>query len=221
MELTGNAHFARILMLAMGFLSIFVCAVYISRTNNYKRMLAYSSIENMGIVMIGAALGGIGLFAALLHILAHAFIKASFFLTSGNVLTLYGSRLIGDVHGLYRRDKKTAWLWLLSFTGITGMPPFPLFISEFLIVKAFFDKGLIFPMAVFALLICIILYGISSKVLGMCFGQEAPAAAPASEVKLGFMRYLPQAVFLSAMLIIGLVFPESLVKIIREAASLL
>ena len=94
MELANCTNYARLMLLVMGFLSLFVTAVFVYHINNYKRMLAYSSIENMGILIIGIALGGIGAIASIVHLIGHSLIKASFFLTSGNVLKLYSSKKI-------------------------------------------------------------------------------------------------------------------------------
>jgi hydrogenase-4 component F len=218
MELSGTASYARVLMLVMGFLSVFVCAVYISRTKNYKRMLAYSSIENMGIVMIGISLGGIGVFAAFLHIVAHSLTKAGFFLTSGNIVSFYNSKLIKDVKFLYRKDKFSAWLWIFSFVGISGLPPFPLFISEFLIVKAFFDKGWILPAVIFLLLLTVILYGMGNNVLKMCFGRDN---GEKEAKRLNPFQYIPQTAFFVILLIIGLLLPEPVRKMLQSAAALI
>ena len=89
MELAGLSNYARTLLLAMGFLSIFITAVYLFKIANYKRMLAYSSIENMGIIAIGIASGGFGIFAAIFHLIAHSLIKSSFFMTAGNILHIF------------------------------------------------------------------------------------------------------------------------------------
>ena len=94
MTIASVADYARIMLFAMGFLSLFVTAVFVYHIKNYKRMLAYSSIENMGILIIGTALGGVGMFAAMVHLIGHSLIKASFFLTSGNILEIYGTKKI-------------------------------------------------------------------------------------------------------------------------------
>ena len=85
----GQDGYARTMMLAMGFLSLFITAVFVYHINNYKRMLAYSSIENMGILIIGIALGGLAAIASIIHLIGHSLIKAAFFLTSGNILKTY------------------------------------------------------------------------------------------------------------------------------------
>ena len=78
MILADCGFYSKIMLFAMGFLSLFIASVFIYHINNYKRMLAYSSIENMGILAIGCALGGAGVFAAIVHLIGHSFIKASF-----------------------------------------------------------------------------------------------------------------------------------------------
>ena len=90
--------------------------------------------------------------AAIIHIIGHSLIKASFFLTSGNVLEIYGTKKIKSVTGLMKTDRKTAWLWVASFLGIVAFPPSVLFISEFLMVKTMFLKGHFIMCALFLLL---------------------------------------------------------------------
>ena len=124
--------YARTLLMLMGFLSLFVTAVFIYHIKNYKRMLAYSSIENMGILAIGTALGGIAYYAVILHMIGHSLAKASFFLTSGNVLELFESKRTKSVRGLVRTDGISGWLWILSFLAICAFPTSMLFISEFI-----------------------------------------------------------------------------------------
>ena len=123
------------MMFIMGFISLFVTAVFVYHTRNYKRMLAYSSIENMGILIIGTALGGVAYFAVILHLLGHSLAKASFFLTSGNILELFGTKRIKSVSGLINADGKTGWLWVISFLAICAFPTSVLFISEFIMIK--------------------------------------------------------------------------------------
>ena len=135
MVLAGASHTAKVLLLAMGFLSIFITAVYVYKIANYKRMLAYSSIENMGIIAIGTALGGAAVFAAAMHLVAHSLIKASFFLTSGNVLKIYKTKEVAEVKGIIEQDKFTGWLWVICAMLIVAIPPSPIFISEFIMIK--------------------------------------------------------------------------------------
>ena len=169
--LAGCESFAKIMMLAMGFISLFITAVFIYYITNYKRMLAYSSVENMGILVIGTALGGIAMYAAILHMIAHSLIKASFFLTSGNVLDIYNTKKIKSVSGILKLDKTTGWLWIFSFLGIAAFPPSLLFISEFLMIKTMVVQKQFVLCVFFVVLLTIILFGLAKTIIRMSFGE--------------------------------------------------
>ncbi len=212
----GVDGYARIMMLTMGFLSLFVTAVFVYHINNYKRMLAYSSIENMGILIIGAALGGIGAVAAIIHLIGHSLIKASFFLTSGNVLELYGTKKIKSVTGLLKADKKTGWLWIASFLGIAAFPPSVLFISEFMTVKAMLAQNKIVLCILFVLLLTIILFGLAKSVIGMSF---SPVEKEVPEKKLSWTMYAPQIVLLTVAFVLGIFMPEYVTNVVSAATK--
>ena len=216
MVLSGCDSFARLMLLAMGFLSLFITAVFVYHINNYKRMLAYSSIENMGILAIGTALGGVGMLAAIIHLIGHSLIKASFFLTSGNVLEIYGTKKIKSVTGLLKTDKKTGWLWVASFLGIVAFPPSVLFISEFLMVKTMFLKGHFIMCALFLLLLTIVLYGLGKAVVKMSFSAPTHEVEP---VKLSWTMYLPQVVMLILAFVIGIYMPQGLTQAILATVA--
>ena len=216
MVLSGCDSFARLMLLAMGFLSLFITAVFVYHINNYKRMLAYSSIENMGILAIGTALGGVGMLAAIIHLIGHSLIKASFFLTSGNVLEIYGTKKIKSVTGLMKTDRKTAWLWVASFLGIVAFPPSVLFISEFLMVKTMFLKGHFIMCTLFLLLLTIVLYGLGKAVVKMSFSAPTHEVEP---VKLSWTMYLPQVVMLILAFVIGIYMPQGLTQAILATVA--
>ncbi|MFA6988549.1 MAG: proton-conducting transporter membrane subunit [Candidatus Gastranaerophilaceae bacterium] len=215
MELTHTDHYARILLVTMGMLSLFAAAVFVYNINNYKRMLAYSSIENMGIIAIGTAIGGIGMYAALLHMVGHSLIKSSFFLTAGNILKIFKTKKINEVTGILKADKISGWLWILCFAGIVGLPPSPLFISEFLLLKALIVKNHFVIIAIFLILLTIILYGIGKAVLNMSFGKDTETF----KNKMYWSLYVPQLVFITISLIIGIYMPVFLNELIKNAAS--
>ena len=217
MTLSGCDSYARIMLFTMGFLSLFITAVFVYHINNYKRMLAYSSIENMGILAIGTALGGVGMLAAMIHLIGHSLIKASFFLTSGNVLELYETKKIKSVTGLLKQDRATGWLWVASFLGIVAFPPSVLFISEFLMVKTMFLKGHFIMCALFLLLLTIVLYGLGKAVIKMAFTENKETEAEVK--KLSWTMYVPQIVMLLLAFVIGVYMPQNLVAIILTSVA--
>jgi hydrogenase-4 component F len=221
-EIMIRAHlddFSNFLLIVVGFLSLLISAAFMLKIRNYKRMLAYSSIENMGILSLGIACGKMGLYAALLHIAAHSLSKGTLFLTSGNILHLYGSKQIADVQGLVAKDPRTGWLWLLSLLAISGLPPFPAFLSKFLLIKAFFAVGMGWLAAPFLLLVIIILFGMGGGFFNMAFGA-LPVDSPAS-VRLSFIAYGPQVLLLLALLAVGISIPAPVQAVLQGAAGLL
>jgi hydrogenase-4 component F len=212
----GLRGFADLLLFVTGFLSLLISAAFLLQTANYKRMLAYSSIENMGILFLGTALGPAGLFAALLHSAAHSLSKASLFLSSGNILALYDSKRIDDVHGLIRREPRTGWLWVTSFLAVAGFPPFPSFLSKYLLVGAFFAAGRGWMAAPFLLAVVVIIYGMGGAVFRMSLGED-PAGA--SGRRPDFAALAPQIVLIVLLLSLGAGIPGPLLELLKKAAG--
>ena len=213
---------ARAMLLICGFISLFVTAVFVYHIKNYKRMLAYSSIENMGILAIGTALGGAALYAVILHLIGHSLAKASFFLTSGNVLELYETKRIKSVHALMEADKKTGWLWVFSFLAICAFPTSVLFISEFLMIKTMLVEGHYVLCTLFVLLLTIILWGIGKVIINMTFSKLSEDKAPVIEKnrkKLCFSMFAPQFIMLLIVFILGVYIPPFLNDIINCAMA--
>ena len=219
MEIAGVTDYARLILLVMGFVSIFVTAVFVYHIKNYKRMLAYSSIENMGILAIGVALGGSALYAVVLHLIGHSLAKASFFLTSGNVLELFETKRIKSINGISKADEKTSWLWILSFLAICAFPTSLLFISEFIIIKNMIMNGYYILCAIFVLLLTIIIYGMGKVVIKMAFGElseDKKILIEENKAKLSACMYLPQIVLLILVFTLGVYIPPFLVDLINK-----
>ena len=219
-EIAGCDEYPRFMLLLMGFISLFVTAVFVYHIKNYKRMLAYSSIENMGILAIGTALGGVGYFAVILHLIGHSLAKASFFLTAGNILELYGTKRVKSVNGVINADSKTGWLWVLSCLGICAFPTSILFISEFLIVKVLITQHHYLLCGLFVLLLTIILYGISRVVVKTAFGnvsEDKIKSIESNKKKVTMCMYVPQFIMLAIVFCLGFYVPSFLSEIISAA----
>lgn len=222
MEIAGCTNYARLILMLMGFISLFVAAVFVYHIKNYKRMLAYSSIENMGILAIGIALGGVAYYAVVLHLIGHSLAKASFFLTSGNVLELFDSKRTKSVSGLVTADGKTGWLWVASFLAICAFPTSLLFLSEFLMIKTMLAGKHYALCVIFALLLTIILFGIGRVVIKMAFGELSEDKAKLIETnkkKVSFWMYIPQFVMLILVFVMGIYIPNCINEVIKMAAG--
>ena len=158
--------------------------------------------------------------AAMIHLIGHSLIKASFFLTSGNILELYGTKKIKSVTGIMKHDRKTGWLWVASFLGIAAFPPSVLFISEFLMVKTMFLKEHYVLCALFLLLLTIILFGLGKAVIKMAFSSgKNEHSAEAENKKLSWTMYAPQIIMLILAFVIGIYMPQGLIKMIIFAVK--
>lgn len=222
MTLANCMNYAKIILLVMGFLSLFVTAVFVYHIKNYKRMLAYSSIENMGILAIGLALGGIAYYAVILHLIGHSLAKASFFLTSGNILELYGTKRIKSISGVMKADCTTGWLWVVSFLAICAFPTSVLFISEFIMIKVMLLEKHYLLCGLFVLLLTIVLYGIGKVVIKTAFGNVSEDKAKLIEEnknKVSVFMYIPQIVMLIIVFVLGIYIPTHLNNIINLAVA--
>lgn len=167
MQMAGLAALSSELFLIVGFLSVFIATAYILKTDDYKRLLAYSSIENKGLIFIALGLSGNLFYTAFLHLFGHSMLKAALFLTSGNIQKTYHSRRIDKVKGLISLDKRSGWLWLFGLVMLLGFPPSPLFISKFFIFVRLYERGLYLPLIFLAIMLSSIAWAILKQALEM------------------------------------------------------
>ena len=176
----GLAGFARPLLLAFGVFSLVVAAAFIIGQADVKRLLAYSSVEHMGLLALGLGLGGVGTYGAVLHVLNSGLVKGLLFLVVGNVVLATGSSAAADVRGMLRTHPISAMLLVTGLFAATGSPPFGLFLSEFLIVSAALGQHHPLVAIVALVLLAVIFVGIGRMILEMVLGE--PGAAPVEGV---------------------------------------
>lgn len=200
-------EFLRGLLLASGLASLAVAAVLLIRQRDLKRMLAYSSIEHMGIIALAAAIGGsVAVAAALLHVLGHGLVKSSLFVVSGRIVTVVGTSTIASIRGLSTRLPGLAAPLLLGLVALLGLPPFTLFFTEVAIAFAGFQAGLGWAVAVAGVLLVVLFAALTRLGLRMALGSPAPNTA-VTETGTGSgvsrMRQLPIVLALLATVAIG------------------
>ncbi|HOW87024.1 MAG TPA: hydrogenase 4 subunit F [Candidatus Omnitrophota bacterium] len=167
---TGSA-FSDTLLIFFGVLSVVVATPFILEQKDYKRLLAYSSVEHMGLAAAGLGFGGaLGLYGAILHIMNHAFTKSLLFFSSGHLYYLFHSKEIADVKGLLRKNAFLGIIFFLAALAIAGMPPFSIFVSEFLILSAGFLGGKYISCAVLLLFLALIFVGFLRHASRMTLG---------------------------------------------------
>jgi hydrogenase-4 component F len=213
----GNS-FPNMLLMIFGLLSVAVAAFFILVQQDMKRLLAYSSVENMGLVAVALGIGGpLGILAALLHTLNHSLAKTLLFCGSGNVLLKYGTRNLDVVCGMLRVMPFTAVLLGGGALALGGMPPFNIFLSEFMTVTAGLAADHLLLTIVLLLLLTIVLGGLVRMVAKALF------AAPPQEVatgELGWLTTLPMAILLAMMLVMGTHIPQPVSKMLANASTI-
>lgn len=159
-------------LILVGVLSLLMAAVYIGRTRNFKRMAAYSTVENSGLVVLGMGIGGIGLWAAVLHAMTHTLIKGSLMLQLSVVGKVYGSYITSRHGGYFRLDPLGALVLLLSAVALIAMPPSLLFRTEYMMFTSMIHERHWAIFAITALLLLAIIYWLCSKMLPLLFKPE-------------------------------------------------
>jgi len=214
----GLVDFSGGILMLFGMFSVVTAALFILGQRDYKRLLAYSSIEHMGILALGAGLGGGALFAAMLGALSHSLTKAGLFFTSGVVLASEKTKRISDVRGLWRRAPRTAVLWLGGFFLITGMPPSGIFLAKFLILKEAIAQKHYWLAGAYLFFLAMIFTGMAKVFISMTFGEREPKPGEKPfEEPAGML--LPAAFFFLCVVFIGLYLPAWLSGLIKDAAG--
>jgi hydrogenase-4 component F len=214
----GQGVFGQNLLIVFGLLSMAVAAVFVPGQGDFKRMLAYSSVEHMGILALGIGIGGAATFGAMLHAVNHSLTKAMLFLVAGNILTLYQSKSTGDVRGVLRVLPVSGVLWVLGFLAITGSPPFGPFLSEFTILKEALEQGRGGVAVAYLACLAVIFIGMANAVLRMAQGvPEGRVPRPTNAESL--LAVVPPAVLAMAVLLLGVYLPPLFRSALHAAAG--
>ncbi len=217
----AEAEFAREIMIFIGLLSMAVAAVFMARQRDFKRMLAYSSVEHMGILVLGIGIGGLAVYGALLHLINNGLTKGVLFLSAGNIHRAYGSKVTDEVRGALQRVPLSGALFLAGFLAITGSPPFGPFVSEFTIVSAAVGRGQFLAGGLFLLLLAVVFVGMGATVLAVVQGDSSKQEDPPNGYHDSISTGGPILLFMAFVLLLGLYVPPPLESLLREAAAFL
>ena len=213
-------HWANLIIFIAAFLSIFVATVYMTKVMNIKRMFAYSGIEHMGIVMLGIAAGGVGYYAAILHIILHAFVKSSLFFQFNQLYRTFQSKSIQHVGNYFKYNPAGAIVLLLGFISATAMPPSGLFVSEFLIFRSLFEGNYIILLILVLFLLTIVIWAFGKNILKILF-LPVPGFDETKIPKINPWESLTQYLLLFTAIWLGLNPPAIFVQLIQDAVKIL
>ncbi len=205
------------LLFVLGILSLLIGSFSVVLARNYKRMLAYSSIEHTGLICLGLGLGPLGVFAALLHLVNHTAAKSLVFFLVGNIERTYGSPLIENVRGLLKVMPWTGGLFAAGLLALIGLPPFGLFITEFALFRAGFALNHPWLMGAALALLAVAFVAFISHLNSMLYGQP-PASVTVGDV--GGWRIAPLVLSVAMLVVLGLTLPTPLATLLNQIVAI-
>lgn len=199
--------FAQTLLLIFGFASVIIAAAFIIISKDIKRMLAYSSIEHMGIIAIGFGLGTwTSIFAALFLILAHSITKPILFFAAGNIIQQYGTKNMSSIKGLRKEMPFTSSMLMIGTLAILGMPVFSVFIGELTMLYSMLDAGMWWMIVLFVTLMIIIFAGFVMHIFPMFSGNTERDIHESNDL----IRAAPLVILTGFTIFFGLLMPENI-----------
>lgn len=208
---------ARHILVFIGILSLAVGAMFLRRTNNYKRFLSYSTVENMGIVTIGMGIGGVALWAAVFHVVCHTLVKSSMFFQVGIMRHIYDSYSINRIGNYMSINRVGALGFIVGTLVLLAFPPSPLFVSEVMIFSEIISVGSWWLLVAILLLMCVVIYSIWSRTLRLGYNaNQDELHLSAVNRRLSYSA----AVLLVVALVLGIWQPEVLKNAIDTIVTL-
>lgn len=206
------------LLLGLGLLSLIIASFSMVLSQNYKRLLAYSSIEHTGLTCLGLALGPLGTFAALLHLINHSLAKSMLFLLAGRILHRYKTTEISKVSGLLTAMPWTAGFFAVGILAIIGLPPFGIFVSEFALIRAGFEAGHSWLMGIVLALLALAFVALLNVLHRMMYGSPADGVVVGGEGgwQTGGLFFLSAA----GLVILGLTLPGPLMTLLNQSVEI-
>jgi len=214
-----GASFERGLLLGFGLLSLTIATAFIWKQTNLKRLLAYSSIEHMGIVLIGIAFGGVlGVSGALLQMISHALTKSTMFFASGRLALAYGTKDVDRITGALRATPVTAIILLIGTFSLIGSPPFGIFTSELTIFTAGFRGGASWASVAMLALVALVFVRLLLPVTSMVFGTPLRSMLPHARDR-GAVAAMTLS--LAIVLLLGFCVPSPLRGLLEQSTHIL
>jgi hydrogenase-4 component F len=207
------------LLIGFGLLSIAVAVPFIVVQRDFKRLLAYSSVEHVGLIAVAIGIGGrVALYAGVLHLINHAITKALLFFVAGDLAHGYHTYRMTRIRGVVTAMPFTGALLLAGMLAITGAPPFGVFLSEFSIVAAAFDEQRAWVGVVLLGALALVFAGFTAHLVHMAFGRPSAREAAARPGPASLIVFGPAV---TAMVVLGLWVPPGVTSLIDKVAAIL
>lgn len=218
-DAAGQGALPHAALVILGVLSLLVGALFIVRQRQIKRLMAYSSVEHMGVLALGFGFGGtLGVAGALYHMINHSLAKPLLFFGAGNAMHHYGSKRIDDIRGYWQVFPVSGALWLCGAVAITGAPPFGLFLSEFTILRAGWSGPHLWAAIAMLILLIVIFIAFLNHFRAMYLADSPVVSAEHEDWYAGW-RVLPMALPLVPLLLLGVWWPSSWTVLFHSIAN--
>ena len=206
----GQGGVADRTLLLIGLFSMLVAALFLLGTRDFKRMLSYSSVEHMGILVIGAALGSAGIWAAFFHVWNNSLTKGALFLSAGNIRRAAGARTVDEVSGMAAVTPRSAAIFVTGMFAVTACPPFGPFFSELRVIRASIETGHTVTAGLFLACLLFAFFGLTRLVFATVDGRPSAGNGVVSRLNESAGVIVPPLVLLGMSLWLGLATPRVL-----------
>ncbi|MFZ4394104.1 MAG: proton-conducting transporter membrane subunit [Kiritimatiellia bacterium] len=218
---SGDVGWARDVLVALGLISMVVAAGFLMAQRDLKRLLAYSSVEHIGIMALGAGLGGLGAFAALLHMLGHALAKPLGFFCAGSLGQAYGTHDMRRMGGVVRQVPVWGTGMILSLLALIGVAPGVLFLSELLVLKSAVEQHAWWTVGIYLAALAVAFIAVLRRALAIGWDASLPPPENPAAVAGGWSARLLVALPLVLLVVLGLCLPLGLSDLLQQAAAII
>ncbi|HPS20947.1 MAG TPA: proton-conducting transporter membrane subunit [Candidatus Omnitrophota bacterium] len=209
--------FSDLLLLLFGLISIVIATPFILTQQNFKRLLGYHSVEHVGIIAFGLGIGGsVGTYAALLHVINHGVTKALVFFVAGDAIGCYKTHNMDKIQGFIRVAPYAGTFLMLGAFSLAGTPPFSIFVSELLVIKAAIASKYFIAVAIFLVMVIAIFAGLIHHAGKMAFG-EPDKTVPVGGEPVSCVSAM--SVLAGVMILMGLTVPSALNNVLTKAVE--
>jgi len=212
----GNPELVATELLVLGLASMAVSAVSILATRNFKRLIAYASINHAGVIAIGLAIGKSASYGVVLYVVSNAFIKAILFLTAGNIKAHYGTKDTRQIAGLIKDLPYSGLFLMIGTFALLGFPPFGSFLGELIILSGLVRAKQMFVFVIFCSLIAMTFVATGRTVFPMLWGEPK---ATVNWPRQTLLSATPKLVFLGALVVMGIYMPTAINTVFRTVAA--
>ena len=212
-------EFSNQLLIILAVVSIAIAAASMYFQKDMKRLLAFSSVEHMGLISLGIGFGGLlGIYGAILQIINHAMVKPLMFFASGSISQKYEMKAMSKIKGIIKVMPVTGVLFLIGGLALVGMPPFNIFLSEFMILSSGFKSGQFVATSIVILFLVVTFAVFLRHLFKMIFG------IPSLEMKkadMGKLAIMPMVILCSLVVIFGIYIPVQLQTLIQNTSTII